>query len=222
MEITLDVQPRTETGKGPARRARAAGKVPGVFYGPAADPQPLYVDARQMGQALHTKAGGNILINLNLNGKTHLAVPREIQRHPLRGNLVHVDFINVARNVKIHAEVPVHLIGESYGVKEGGQLDQHIHTLSVEALPAEVPTAIEIDVSGLGLGDSVTVADITTSDGVEILNDGDDIVAVVHTETVLEVEPEVEEEAEGEAEAPEASAEGELHTGSEKSESPEA
>jgi large subunit ribosomal protein L25 len=206
MEVTLEVQPRTEKGKGPARRARAAGKVPAVFYGPAAAPQPLYVDARQMSQALHTVAGANVLINLKLDGKSHLAVPREIQRHPIRGTLIHIDFVNVARDVKIHADVPVHLIGESHGVKEGGQLDQHAHTLSVEALPAEVPTAIEVDISGLGIGDSLIVADVKAPAGVEILTSSEDLVVAVHTETVLEV-PEVEEEAEEVEGAPEAEAE---------------
>jgi large subunit ribosomal protein L25 len=207
MEVTLEVQPRTEKGKGPARRARAAGKVPAVFYGPSAAPQPVYVDARQMSHALHTEAGANVLINLKLDGKSHLAITREIQRHPIRGTLVHVDFVNVARDVKIHAEVPLHLVGESHGVKEGGQLDQHAHTLSVEALPAEIPSAIEVDVSGLGIGDSLTVADVKAPAGVEILNSLEDLVVAVHTETVLEVpEPEVEAEEEIEG-VPEADAE---------------
>ena len=201
MEISLDVQPRTDKGKGPARRARAAGKVPGVFYGPAAEPRPVYIDAREMSHALHTEAGANVLITLKLDGKSHLAVPREIQRHPVRGTLLHVDFVNVARDVKITADVPIHLVGESAGVKVGGQLDQHAHTLTVEALPAEIPSAIEVDISGVEIGESLTVADVKAPAGVEILTSPEELVLAVHTEVVLEV-PEEEEEAEAaEAEA---------------------
>jgi len=213
MEITLEVQPRTEKGKGPARRARAAGMVPAVFYGPSEPPQPLYVDARQMSHALHTEAGANVLLNLKIDGKSHLAVPREIQRHPIRRSLVHVDFVNVARNVKIHAEVRIHLVGEARGVKEGGQLDHFIHTLSVEALPAEIPDAIEVDVSGLTMGQSLSIGDIKAPAGVEILSDPDELLLSVHAATVLQVEPEPteeeleaaateEEEAAAETEAP--------------------
>lgn len=220
MEITLDVQPRTETGKGPARRARAAGKVPAVFYGPSAAPQPVYVDAREMSHALHTVAGANVLITLKLNGESHLAVPREIQRHPIRGTLVHVDFVNVARNVKITADVPLQLVGESAGVKAGGQLDQHTHTVTIEALPAEIPPAIEVDISGLEIGETLTVADVKAPAGVEILSHAEDLVVAVHTEVVLEVEaPEEAEEEEAEEAATEAPA-GEAET-AETAETPE-
>lgn len=209
MEITLEVQPRTDKGKGPARRARAAGKVPAVFYGPSVPPQPVYVDARQMSHALHTEAGANVLLNLKIDGKSHLAVPREIQRHPIRRSLVHVDFVNVARNVKIHAEVPIHLVGEARGVKEGGQLDHFIHTLSIEALPAEIPDAIEVDVSGLGLGDSLSIGDVKAPQGVDILSDPDELLLSVHSETVLQVEPEPTEEEQAAAAEEEAAAEAE-------------
>lgn len=196
MEITLDVQPRTDKGKGPAGRARAAGKVPAVLYGSSVEPVSLYVDARQMGQALHTEAGTNVLLNIKVDGKAHLTVPREIHRHPIRGNLIHIDFVNVARNVKIHADVPVHLIGESHGVKEGGQMDQLIHSLSVEALPTEIPAAIEVDVSALGIGDHLTVADVKVPAGVDVLTPGDEVLVSVHMEITLDVEADLGDEAE--------------------------
>ncbi|MGQ0679646.1 MAG: 50S ribosomal protein L25 [Actinomycetota bacterium] len=199
MEISLDVQPRADRGKGPAGRARAVGKVPAVFYGPSVEPRALYVDARQMAQALHTEAGANVLLNLKLDGESHLAVPRQIHRHPVRGTLVHVDLFNVARNVKITADVPIHLVGHSHGVREGGQLDLFLHTLTVEALPTEIPDAIEVDVTELGIGDSMTVADIKVSSGVQILTEGEEILLSLHTEKVLEVE--AESAADG-AEAP--------------------
>lgn len=194
MEITLEVQPRTDKGKGPAGRARVAGLVPAVLYGSSVEPKSVYVDARQMTHALHTEAGTNVLINLKVDGKAHLTVPREIQRHPIRGSLIHVDFVNVARDVKIHAEVPVHLIGESHGVKEGGQLDQAHHTLDIEALPTDIPAAIEVDVSKLGIGDSLFVSDIKAPAGVDILTPAEDLLVSVHSEIVLDVEPETDEE----------------------------
>lgn len=207
MEVTLEVTPRTETGKGPARRARANGFVPAVFYGTAVDPVSLYVDAKAMSQALHTEAGGNVLINFNLDGEKYLTVPREIQRHPIRGDLLHVDFIRVARDVKITAHVPLHVVGEAAGVKSGGQLDQYVHELEVEALPTDVPTSVEVDVSALEMGDSMRTGDIALPAGVTLVGAEDELALSVHEPTVMQLEEEVEEAEE--AEAAEAEAEGE-------------
>lgn len=197
MEITLDVKPRTETGKGPASRYRASGQVPAVFYGHSAEPVSLLVDSKAMSQALHTEAGGNVLINLNVGGKPRLTVAREVQRHPIRGAILHVDFVNVARDQRIEAQVPLHLIGDSHGVHEGGVLDQHMHELHVEAVPTDIPTAIEIDISGMGIGDTVHVSDVNAPSGVEILTPAEEMIAAV-------VEPRVvtEEELTGIAPVP--------------------
>ncbi|HEX2054060.1 MAG TPA: 50S ribosomal protein L25/general stress protein Ctc [Actinomycetota bacterium] len=205
MEISLDVQPRTEKGKGPARRYRAAGLVPAVFYGASVDPVPLLVDAKQMSQALHTEAGGNVLINLQVDGTSRLTVPREIQRHPIRGTILHVDFVNVARDQKISAQVPVHLVGESHGVKEGGLLDQHLHEVHIEAMPADIPDAIELDVSGLGIGDSLHVSDLKAPQGVDVLTSGEELVVAVTEARLAAEDLEVSEEgAESAAEVPSA------------------
>lgn len=203
MEITLKAQPRTGKGKGPARRARAAGLVPAVVYGSTVDPIPLLLDAREMWHALHTEAGSNVLINLETDtGARLLTIPREIQKHPVKGTLLHVDLLNVDRDETITADVPVHLFGESRGVKEGGQIDHHFHELKVEARPTDIPSAIEVDVSDLGIGDSVRVSDIATLPGVVILNDPDDLIVAVIETILMKVEEEVPEEAvvpEGEA-----------------------
>ncbi len=200
MEITLEVEPRTETGKGPARRARARGLVPAVFYGATVDAVSLLVDAKEMGQALHTEAGANILINLNLNGESYLTVPREIQKHPIKGNLVHVDFVRVARDVKITAHVPLHLEGEAVGVKQGGQIDQYLYELEIEALPTDVPSYVEIDVSDFELGDSMKSGEIKLPAGVEMISPDDELVLAVNEPTVMKVESDAEptEEEEGE------------------------
>lgn len=195
MEITLDVKPRAELGKGPTRRYRAAGLVPAVFYGPSVEPVSLLVDGKQMSQAMHTEAGGNVLITLKIDGQSRLTVPREVQRHPIRGTILHVDFVNVARDQKIEAHVPVHVVGESRGVKEGGVLDQHMHELQVEAVPTDIPAAIEVDISDLGIGDSIHVADVKIPTGVEMLSPAEEMVAAVIEARLTEL---VEEEEEAE------------------------
>src|SRR5918997_2067043 len=125
-EVTLQAEPREDAGKGAARKARAAGKVPAVLYGPDLDPKRLAVDARDLWHVLHTDAGTNVLINLQLDGDTFLTMPREIQRDIVRGSLLHVDFLRIRRDVAIQVDVPIHLIGESAGVKEGGVIEHHL------------------------------------------------------------------------------------------------
>lgn len=195
MEVTLQAQPRSATGKGPSGRARAAGQVPAVLYGSRLEPTPLFVDARQMFHALHTEAGQNVLINLELDGQKLLTITREIQKHPVKGTLLHIDFVKVERDVKIEAAVPIHLVGDSRGVKEGGQLDQHIHELKVEALPTDVPPAIEIDITDIGIGDQVRVSDVKASASVAILTDPDEVILGVIEPLAMKTELEVETEA---------------------------
>ncbi|MEX0790614.1 MAG: 50S ribosomal protein L25 [Actinomycetota bacterium] len=197
MEITLDVKPRTELGKGPASRYRVSGLVPAVFYGSSVEPVSLLVDAKQMSQALHTEAGANVLININVDGTSRLTVAREVQRHPIRGTILHVDFVHVARDQKIEAHVPLHLVGDSHGVHEGGVLDQHMHEIHIEAVPTDVPANVEIDITHMGIGDSLHVSDIVVPSGVEVLTPAEEMVAAV-------VEPRVvtEEELTGIAPVP--------------------
>lgn len=213
MEITLKAQTRSDTGKGHARRARVDGKIPAVLYGSSVDATPVLVDAKEVWHALHTEAGGNVLIHLQLEGKDDfLTMAREIQRHPVKNTVLHVDFISVDRHVKITAEVPIHIIGESHGVKEGGQMDQGFHEVRVEALPTEVPASIDVDITELGIGDQIRAADLTLPEGVELLNDPEDIIVSVIEPIVMKLEEEVEGEpeaaegeaapAEGEGEAP--------------------
>ena len=155
MEVTLRAQPRSATGKGPARQARMAGRVPAILYGRGIVPTPLAVDSKQIGHALHTEAGANVLVNLEVEGgRRYLTMVREVQRHPVRGNLLHVDFVNTARDVKTHAEVPLQITGESRGVREGGVIEHHLWELRVEALPTDIPSSLEADISSLGIGDA--------------------------------------------------------------------
>ncbi|HLF69480.1 MAG TPA: 50S ribosomal protein L25 [Actinomycetota bacterium] len=206
MEITLEAQTRLETGKGPARRARMSGGVPAVLYGYGVDATPLVVNAKEMANAFNTEAGMNVLISLKLDGKQYLTVPREVHRHPVRGDYLHVDFVAVASDTKITAHIPVHVIGESRGIKEGGQLDQHLHELVVEALPADLLSAFEIDVTDLGIGDVVRVSDVVAPSGVDITTDAELVVLGIIQPHELKVEAEGEAEAEAEAAAAAAAA----------------
>ena len=206
-EYKLAAENRSEAGKGAARRLRASGRVPAVLYGHGAKPEHLSVDARQFGQALRTDAGVNVLIELEVGRNRHLALAKEIQRHPVRGQFLHVDFIQVRRGEKVHVQVPVHLVGEAPGVREGGIADQDLYQVNVEAEVTAVPEAVEADVSGLAIGDVLRVADLKAPNGAVILDDPEASVVSVVAPTV-EAEPEAEEEeaAEG-AEGAEAAAE---------------
>jgi large subunit ribosomal protein L25 len=168
-----------------------------VLYGHGTKPQHLSVDARQLGQALRTDAGANVLISLEVGRDQHLALAKEIQRHPVRGDFIHVDFIQVRRGEKVHVQVSVRLVGEAPGVREGGIADQDLYQLNVEAEVTAVPEAIEADVSGLAIGDVLRVADLKAPGGAVILDDPEAVVVSVAAPTV-EVEPEVAEGEEGE------------------------
>lgn len=201
-EVKLKAELRSETGKGPARRARRAGKVPAILYGRGMQPLALSVDRREFISALHTDAGMNVLLDIEIDGKSTLALTREVQRDPVKGTLLHADFVKVDRKHAIEIEVPVHLVGESPGVKAGGVLEHPLFTVHVRCLPTEVPEAIEADISGLGVGDSLRVSDLSAPEGVNILSDPEAVVAHVAA-PISEAELEAMEAGAGiEAEAP--------------------
>ncbi|MBA3551309.1 MAG: 50S ribosomal protein L25/general stress protein Ctc [Actinobacteria bacterium] len=203
MEQKLKADRREDTGKGAARKARAAGRVPGVVYGHGADPLHISVDARDLFHTLHTEAGVNVLVDLRVDGDHFLAMPREVQRDHLRGRLLHVDFLRIARDEKITVEVPIQLVGESHGVKEGGVIEHHLWTLQVECFPQDVPTSIDADVSALGLNESLKVEDLQLPDKLELQTPLEEVVVSVVPPQVLKLEEEeeaLEEAAEGEGE----------------------
>jgi len=210
-EYKLAAENRADAGKGAARRLRAAGRVPAVLYGHGTKPKSLSIDARDLSHALRTDAGANVLLELQVGRTKHLALAKEIQRHPVRGTYTHVDFILVRRGEKVHVAVPVHLVGEAPGVREGGIADQDLYQVNVEAEVTAVPDAVEADISGLRIGDVLRVADLKAPTGSTILDDPEaSVVSVVPP--AVEPEPEEVEEAEAEAaegEAPAAEGEGE-------------
>jgi large subunit ribosomal protein L25 len=176
-----------------------AGRVPAILYGRGIEPTPLAVDGKELGHVLHTEAGANVLVNLVVEGgRRYLTMVREVQRHPVRGNLLHVDFVNTARDVKTHADVPVSLVGDSRGVREGGVLEHHLWELRVEALPTDIPPALEVDISSLGIGEHLRVEDVPPPPGIEILTPAEEIiVSIVEPQAVRAAEELAPEEAVG-------------------------
>ena len=200
MERKLQAERRTDIGKGVARKTRAAGRVPGVVYGHG-DPIKIDVDARDLYHLLHTDAGMNVLVDLKVDGDEWLAMPREVQRDHLRDRLLHVDFYRIARDEKIVVEVPVHLVGDSHGVREGGVVEHHLWTLQVECFPQDVPAAIEADITPLGMNESLKVEDLKVPAAVTILTPAEEVVVSVVPPQVLRIEEEVEAVEGEEAEA---------------------
>ncbi len=211
MEVALSAEVRTGTGKSVTRKLRAAGKVPAVLYGRGLEPQAVSVDGHTLTKVLKTEAGRNVLIDLQVDGANHLTLARDLQRDPLRGTIVHVDFLKIARDVAIEVDVPIHIAGESPGVKEGGVIEHHMWSVRVSCLPTAVPDRIDADVSHMVIGDMLRVGDLVAPEGVTILTNLEDAVLGVVVPQILKVEEEVPVEAElaeGE-EAPAAAAEGE-------------
>jgi large subunit ribosomal protein L25 len=197
-QVSLAARPRQGNGKGEARALRREGRIPAIAYGTDLQPTPLSVDSLELYHALHTDAGSNAILALDVAGDTHLALAREIQRHPVRRDVLHVDFVTVSRNVKVSVDVPIHMEGaeEAPGTQEGGVISQELYALPVEVLPLEVPDSITIDVSAMVVGDTVRVADLTLPSGVESTVDEETTVATCVV-PVMDV-PEPEEAVEGE------------------------
>jgi large subunit ribosomal protein L25 len=209
MELKLKAERREESGKGAARKLRAAGRVPAVLYGHGVGPMAVSVDAKDLFHVLHGSAGTNVLVDLQVDGAQHLSLPREIQRDHVRGRYVHVDFLAVRRDETVTVSVPVRVVGESPGVKAGGVIEHHLWELQVECLPGDVPDGIEADVSNLQVGDSLRVADLLPPQGVSVLTPLEEsVVAVVipQVRVVEEVEAAAEEGEEAAAEEGEAAA----------------
>src|SRR5881409_980323 len=150
---------RQRTGKGAARQARFHGKVPAVIYGHGRDAQPLELEAKALERALKGVEPASTIIELAVDGKTVKTLIREIQRHPIRPDIIHVDFYEIHASEKVKLKVPVHLVGNPDGVRNaGGVLDQVTREVEIEVLPAHIPDRVELDVTALKIGDSLHVS----------------------------------------------------------------
>lgn len=199
--VRIVVQERTKLGSAETRRLRKQGLVPGVLYGRGKKPHAICVPERELRSALTGGAGLHAILDVVLEGQssTHASVVKDYQQDVVRGGITHVDLHEVRLDQPIQATVALHLVGEAAGAKEGGVLSQPLNELTVEALPLEIPPAIEFDVSELHVGDSARVADLTAPDGVTILGDPDMVIASVTLPTRVEEPEELLEGEEAEA-----------------------
>src|SRR5438270_11412206 len=159
--VSLSASPRQATGKGPARQARFHGKVPAVIYGHGRNAQPLELEAKALEKALQGVEPASTIIELAVDGKTVKTLIREIQRHPIRPDIIHVDFYGIHAEAKVKLRVPVHLAGNPDGVRNaGGVLDQVTRVVEIEVMPDNIPDRVELDVTALKIGDSLHVRDL--------------------------------------------------------------
>ena len=177
---TLSATLRSESGKGAARALRRAGSVPAVIYGHKREPMSLAVSTRELERLLERISAENTVVELSIDGKISRTLIREIQKHPFKKQLVHVDFQELVAGELITVNVPLVLVGVSVGVRSfGGILDQTMRELEVSVDPSAIPNHIDVDVSALGVGDSVHVRDLKLPAGVTVLTDADASVVVV-------------------------------------------
>ena len=200
--VTLQAELRVETGKGAARALRRSGSVPGVIYGHGEETRACKVETKELEQLLTSVSYENTLIELKLdNGDTSRVLIREVQFHPYRRQILHVDFLAVHKGEKVRLAVPVRVVGSAPGVKEGGIMEHLRHEVEVRCTPAEIPEALELDVSEMDIGSTLSVADLAVPEGVEVMDDPAAALTSVVPPTVHKVEEEeVVEEVEVAAE----------------------
>src|SRR5687767_13411508 len=177
--VNLDAEPRTDAGKGFARKLRSQGQIPAVIYGHGRDPQPLSLNARDLDKLLEHIVAESTVIEVKVGDDTSKTLIREIQRHPYKRQILHVDFQALVAGEKVIVNIPIVLMGVPEGVRlGGGVLDQTLRELEIKVDPSDIPNHIEVDVTNLIIGDSLHVSDITVPAGVEVLDDPEGSVCV--------------------------------------------
>jgi large subunit ribosomal protein L25 len=192
-EVRLSAETRTEFGKGGARRTRRDGKVPAVIYGHGADPRHVSLPAREFANAIR-HGGANVLLTLDVDGGEQLAIPKAIQRHPIKGHFEHVDLLAVRRGEKVTIDVPVHVVGD---IVPGGLLNTENTTISVEAEATNLPTGFEVNIEGLAIGTQVTAADVILPAGSALITDAEILLlSISEAPTAEDLEAEMAEAVE--------------------------
>ena len=197
-EIELVAETGREAGSRASKRLRREGKIPAVVYGHGIDPIAVAVDARELRHALNTDAGVNALLNLKIGGQTQLTMARVLQRHPVRQTVTHVDFQVVRRDEVMSADVNFALVGEATEVTSNdGVVDQVLFSLTVNATPANIPQHLEVDISGLRIGDAIRVGDLRLPSGVTTDVDPEEPIVIAQGAQVSELDliPEADAEA---------------------------
>lgn len=216
MAAKLNAQLRDDTGKSAVRAIRRAGRVPGIVYGHGDETRPLTIDAIELEKLVSSISVENTLIDLQIEGakKPTSALIREVQYHPVKNQILHVDLYQVHAGEKIHLEIPIRIHGTPIGVREdGGVLQEVLREIHVECLPKDIPEGVDIDIVELRIGDTIHVSDVEIPN-VKILNDPDLVICTVTAPTVADlpetaetedgvggdVEPELIRDREGDAE----------------------
>lgn len=194
-EVSLAASSRTTIGKCPARRSRREGNIPGVLYGPGVSPLSIELSERAFRAAVKEASGTSGIFNLNVDGKTSKVIIRDIQRDPVTSHVVHIDFHAIRMDKALHLSVPIRLVGTPVGVKtDGGILQTTLREVEISCLPTDIPEHIDVDVSALGIGDSIHVSDLSIPNA-KILGEPQRTVAVVAAPTVVKLETPAEEAA---------------------------
>lgn len=185
---SLSATARAERGKGAARSLRREGQVPAVIYGHSREPQSLAINARELGRLLEHVTGSTI-IELTIDGKASRTLVREIQRHPYKRHVMHIDFQELVAGEKVTVDVPLIYRGTPAGVREGGIFDQILHAITISADPVHIPDHIDVDVSGLVIGHPLHVSDLQVPANIEVLDDPTAAVCLVTAPKVAEETP---------------------------------
>lgn len=200
--VSFTATPRESKGKGAARQLRSRGQIPAVIYGHGREPQALSLNARDLDKMLGHIQAESTVIEVTVDGQTSKTLIREIQRHPIRRQILHVDFQALVAGEKVTVSIPIVLNGIAEGVRlEGGVLDQTLRELEIEVDPANIPHHVDLDVTNMKIGDSLHVSDIKLPEGVEILDDPETSVAVLAAPRAVIEETPAAEAVEGAAEA---------------------
>jgi large subunit ribosomal protein L25 len=224
MENELVVVPRKDKGKTALKKMRKEGRVPAVVYGHGFETMLLSLSESEFMALLRQEGGVHGLLNLKVEGLEdgeHTVVVKEIQRHPIKDYILHVDFQKIRKGEEMTTDIALHFIGEPVGVKEGGILQHYLYEITVKCLPKDLPESIEVNISHLDIKDNLRVSDLMEFEGVEYLNSPEEVVVTVQPKRVIEevvVEVEEEELEEGEVPEEEAAEGEEAEAASEKEE----
>ena len=200
----LNAKARTDRGKGVARKLRQSGQIPAIIYGHSREPQSLTIDTRELERLLERVAAASTVIDLSIDGRSARTLIREIQRHPVKRSILHVDFQELVAGEKVTVSIPLVFTGSAQGVRDGGILDQVMHELTIRVDPSNIPNHVDVDVTPLVIGHSIHVSELQIPEGVEVLDDEDATVCTVSAPRASETP------AAGVAVVPEAAPEPEL------------
>ena len=198
----LNAKVRSDRGTGVARKLRQSGQVPAIIYGHSRQPQSLAIDTRELERLLERVAAASTVIELSIDGRPARTLIREIQRHPVKRSILHVDFQELVAGEKVTVSIPLVFVGSAEGVRGGGILDQVMHELEIRVDPSNIPNHVDVDVTPLAIGHSIHVRELNIPAGVEVLDDEDATVCTVSapraSETPVAGVPVVEAAAEPE------------------------